>query len=177
MSNQPEQQGAGHQYPRWKRYVNALLSAELSRITRYYDQVIQWLPRGDDRGVLMSLIDSPSKRQLSSSESFPDLTAETEKRSAVLINGTFNHSHDIQGLLLELKAKLSRTSRVLVVLYNPYLRSLYNLANTLGLRQGELPGTFLTRTDLNNLAHLSGFSVVRERACLYCPNGVFTSLR
>lgn len=164
MSNQP---------PRWKKYVNALLGAELSRVTRYYDQVIQWLPRGDDRGMLLSLVDAPARRQLASSESFPDLTAETDRRSAVLINGTFNHSHDIQGLLLELKAKLSRTSRVLVVLYNPYLRPLYNLANRLGLREGELPGTFLTRTDLNYLAHLSGFEVVRERASVYCPFRLF----
>jgi hypothetical protein len=170
MSGQGAQTGgAGRRHPRWKRYINTLLAAELSRLTRYYDQVIHWLPRGDDRGLLLSLVDAPAKRRLSGDEPFPDLTAETERRTAVLMNGTLNHSLDIQALLVELKAKMSRTSRLLVVLYNPYHRWLYRLANSLGLREGELPDTFLTRVDLANLARLAGFSVVRQRPCVYFP--------
>ncbi len=165
--------GADHQHPRWKTYVNAVLAAELSRLTRYYDQVIQWLPREDDRGLLLSLLDAPAKRRLEMDEPFPDLTAETEQRTAVLINGTLNHSLDIQAQLREIKARVSRTSRVLVILYNPYLSWLYRLANLLGLRRGELPGTFLTRVDLSNLARLSGFSVVRQRPCVYFPFRLF----
>jgi len=164
---------ADQQYPQWKTYVNAVLAAELSRLTRYYDQVIQWLPRKDDRGLLLSLVDAPVKQRLEIGEPFPDLTAEVERRTAVLLNGTLNHSLDIQAQLLELKAKMSRTSRVLVVLYNPYLRWFYHLANLVGLRKGELPGTFLTRVDLTNLARLSGFSVVRQRACVYFPFRLF----
>ena len=170
MSKLGTQTGAaGHRHPRWRSYVNAVLAAELSRLTRYYDQVIQWMPREDDRGILLSLLDAPVKRRIEIGEPFPDLTVEAERRTAVLMNGTLNHSLDIQALLLELKAKMSRTSRVLVVLYNPYLRWLYLLANLLGLRKGELPGTLLTRVDLANLARLSGFSVVRQRACVYFP--------
>lgn len=165
--------GADRRYPRWKTYVNAVLAAELSRLTRYYDQLVQWLPREDDRGLLLSLLDAPAKRRLEVDEPFPDLTAETERRTAVLINGTLNHSWDIQELLSQLKARVSRTSRVLVVLYNPYLAWLYRLANLLGLRKGELPGTFLTRVDLSNLARLSGFSVVRQRPCVYFPFRLF----
>ena len=100
---------------------------------------------------------------------FPDLTGEVAQRTAVLLNGAFNHDFDIQGLLTDLKRKLSRTSRVIVVLYNPYLRGLFNLANRMGLRKGELPSTFVTRVDLQNLARLSGFDVVRERVAAYCP--------
>lgn len=165
--------GADRRYPRWKTYVNAVLAAELSRLTRYYDQLVQWLPREDDRGLLLSLLDAPAKRRLEIDEPLPDLTAETERRTAVLINGTLNHSWDIQELLSQLKARVSRTSRVLVVLYNPYLAWLYRLANLLGLRKGELPGTFLTRVDLSNLARLSGFSVVRQRPCVYFPLRLF----
>lgn len=153
--------------------MNTVLAAELSRLTRYYDQVIQWLPRDDDRGLLLSLLDAPAKRRLEMDEPFPDLTGEAEQRTAVLINGSLNHSLDIQAQLLELKARVSRTSRVLVVLYNPYLSWLYRLANLTGFRKGELPGTFLTRVDLSDLARLSGFSVVRERACVYFPFRLF----
>jgi hypothetical protein len=33
----------------WREYVNAFLAAEVSALTRYYDRVIQWLPREDDK--------------------------------------------------------------------------------------------------------------------------------
>ena len=153
----------------WKKYVNAFLAAELSTLTRYYDRLIQWLPREDDTGMLLAAMDAPSKETIGKNESFPDLTGETEKRTAILVNGTFNHDFDIQGLLLELKSKLSRTSRVVAVLYNPYLRLLYNLANRLGIRKGELPSTFLTRVDLENIVKVSGYEIVRHRLAVYFP--------
>ncbi len=123
----------------WKRYINALLANEPSALTRYYDRVIQWLPRDDDKGLLLSQIACPDKLKVEKGDDFPDLTREEEDRTAILINGTFNHHYDIQGLLTGLKPKLSRTSRLLLVLYNPYLRWAYKLANQLGLRSGELP--------------------------------------
>lgn len=73
----------------------------------------------------------------------------------------------------ELKTKLSRTSRVLLVAYNPYLSSLYRLANRLQIRKGELPTTFITRFDLENLAKLSGFAITRGRNTAYCPWKLF----
>jgi hypothetical protein len=159
--------------PGWKKHVNAVLAGELSTLTRYYDRLIQWLPREDDNGRLLAAMDAPAKQCVGRDDPFPDLTHENEKRTAILINGTFNHDFDIQGLLIQLKSKLSRTSRVLVVLYNPYLRWLYRLANHLGVRGGELPCTFVTRIDLQNIAKVSGFEIVRQRAAVYCPWKLF----
>ncbi|HXZ19561.1 MAG TPA: glycosyltransferase family 2 protein [Candidatus Acidoferrales bacterium] len=155
--------------PGWKKYVNRFLAAELSALTRYYDRLIQWLPREDDTGMLLAAMDAPIKQSLGRDEPFPDLSDETDKRTAILINGTFNHVFDIQALLTELKPQLSRTSRVLVVLYNPYLRWMYNLANRLRIRKGELPSTFLTRVDLRNIVKVSGFAIVRDRLAVYFP--------
>lgn len=155
--------------PRWKRYVNRLLGKELSRLTRYYDCVIQWLPRKEDGGALLANIDSPQKQVIEEGVPFPDLTGEDSRRTAVLVNGTFNHHFDIQGLLMDIKHKLSRTSRILVVLYNPYLRWFYYLANQFGIRKGELPGTFITRADLENIAKISGFEIARQRCVGYFP--------
>jgi hypothetical protein len=135
--------------------------------------VIQWLPREEDDGLLLSQIEAGEKLTVGKNETFPDLSEEAERRTAVLINGTLNHHSDIQALLADLKPRLSRTSRVLMVLYNPYLRWLYVLANRLGIRRGELPTTFITRVDLENLARLSGFSVVRQRLCGYFPWRLF----
>src|SRR5205807_9858348 len=68
-----------------------------------------------------------------------------------------------------LRPKLSRTSRLIVVLYNPYLRFLYGFANRLGLRSGDLPSTFITGVDLENLAKISGFEIVQQRFVAYVP--------
>ncbi len=39
--------------PAWRRYVNFLLAREISRLTRYYDGVYQWLPLKNDSGLLL----------------------------------------------------------------------------------------------------------------------------
>jgi hypothetical protein len=155
--------------PKWKLYLHGLLAAELSTVTRYYDRVIQWLPRSDDAGTVLAATDAPVKQSVGWDDPLPDLSGELEERSAVVVNGTFNHVFDIQGLLLKLKPKLARTSRVIVILYNPYLRWLYVLANWLGIRNGDLPTTFVTRTDLQNIVKVAGYEIVRQRLALYCP--------
>jgi hypothetical protein len=157
------------QASREPRYINRVIAREISTLTRYYDRVIQWLPRENDMGGLMDLVEAPEKIVLSDGEPFPDLTGETERRSAVLMNGTLNYNFDIQGLLVDLKARLAPSSRVLVVLYNPYLRAAYWLANRVGMRRGEVPRTFVTRVDLENLAELAGFTIARQRPCGYFP--------
>lgn len=155
--------------PAWRKYVNAFLAGEISALTRYYDRVIQWLPRDDDTGQLLEAVDAPRKETVGRDQDFPDLTDEREKRTAILINGTFNHDFDIQALLMRLKTKLARTSRLVVVLYNPYLRWAYYLTNRMGIRKGELPSTFVTRVDLQNIAKVAGFEIVRQRLAVYCP--------
>lgn len=161
--------GVSKRTPVWKRYVHQLVGREISALTRYYDRTIHWLPRPEDDGTLFASVDCPQKQVVSDEESFPDLTDEVEERTAVLVNGTFNHHFDVQGLLVNLKTHLARSSRVIVVLYNPYLRALYGLANKLGVRSGELPTTFITRVDLETLSAISGFAIVRQRPVVYCP--------
>jgi hypothetical protein len=168
-AREKERETAAIVTPRWKKYVNAFLAGELSTLTRYCDRLIQWLPREDDKGGLLAAMDAPVKETIGRDELFPDLTGESDKRTAILVNGTFNHEFDIQGLLSQLKPKLSRTSRVIAILYNPYLRSLYSLANRLRIRKGELPSTFLTQVDLRNIVKVAGFEIVRSRLAVYCP--------
>jgi len=157
---------------RWTRYLNTFLARELSTITRYYDGIIQWLPRENDSLQLFDELDAKAKKTIGEGEHFPRLDDE-EQRTGVLINGTLNHHFDVQGLLAELKPRLSRTSRILLVLYNPYFRRLYQLANRLGIRKGEVPTTFLRRIDLENLARISGFEIVRQQPKIYCPFHLF----
>ena len=152
-------------------FLRRLIAAEISSVSRYYDRVIQWAPLPHETGKLLDYVDAPSKVSISSGTGaeFPDCSAETEKRTVVLLNGNLNHSLDIQELLSDLKTKLSRTSRVIAVVYNPYLRMLFNLCSTLGIRKGETPFTFVTRNDLAGIAKISGFELVRIRPVVYSP--------
>lgn len=153
----------------WRRYVNGLIAAEISRLSRYADQVIQLLPRHEDGGVLLDQIDAPVKRCCDTIEQLSSLRDRRDDRSVLLLNGSFNHEYDIEEKLHRLHARMSRGSRLVVVAYNPYLRWLYTWANRVGIRQGEMPTTFLTETDLLNLARLSGFEVVRYRPVAFSP--------
>ena len=56
--------------PGWRTYVNAFLAAEISSLTRYYDRVIQWLPRDDDKGGLLAAIDAPRKETVAETSLF-----------------------------------------------------------------------------------------------------------
>jgi hypothetical protein len=153
--------------------VNSFLAGELSVFTKYYDQTIQWMPREEDTGMLLAMLEAPLKRSIRENELFPDVSNEQTTSTVVLINGTFNHEFDIQGLLSQLRPNLSRTSRLVTIFYNPYLRWLYVMANRLNIRKGELPSTFLTRVDLKNIAKIAGFEIVRERLAVYCPWKLF----
>ena len=152
-----------------RRYPNALLGLEISSLTRYYDRVVQYAPARHDDGLLLDLIACPEKASVKAGTPLPDMTGERDRRSAVLLNGTLNHSTDIQAALAEIKSRMSSTSRVIAVMYNPYFRSIYRLAQRLGLREGEVPTTFVTSTDLTNIARLSGFRLVRTRSVVYMP--------
>jgi Glycosyl transferase family 2 len=153
----------------WQRYANRVLAAEISLITRYYDAVVQYARRDNDRGLLLDFVECPVKNTIAEDEPLPDFRGERERRSAILLNGTFNHSTDIQGLLTTLRAAMTSTGRVIAVVYNPYFGAIYKLANRLRLRSGDVPTTFVTYTDLDNIARLSGFRVVRMRSTVYSP--------
>lgn len=123
---------------------------------------MQWQPLPTDSGYLFSHLEAPQKSTVAALAELPVSTDDASRR-IVFCNGTFNTSTDIQRLLQDLLPRLSRGDRVVVVCYNPYLQWLYWLANLLRLRNGALPTTFLTRSDLDNLALLSGYQIVRHR--------------
>lgn len=152
---------------RW-RYLYRRIAAEVSSLTRYCDRVIQCQPLPSDDGYLLEQIRAPEKSTVAFPADVPE-AADERSRRVVFFNGAFNFSTDLQELLLHLRGRLSRGDRIVGVCYNPYLQWLYALANALGLRGSPLPTTFLTRRDLDNLADLSGYEVVRHRPVGYCP--------
>jgi hypothetical protein len=153
----------------WKKYVYSIIGAEISSVTRYYDCVFHWVVGSIENPFLNQAVVCSKVNSISPQSPLPDLHNERDVRTAVVLNGVFNYNHDIEGLLAEIKPRLSRTSRLIAVLYNPYLSWLYRLANKIGLRQGEQPSTFVTRKDLENLVKLAGFEIVSLRPSVYFP--------
>ncbi len=153
----------------WRDYVYRMIGKEISDITRYYDGIFQWMPLPSDRGELLREIECPTKETCYTANGLPALFRFEGKRFAVLINGVFNHEADIEASLNDIKTSLGRSSRLLLVMYNPYLSPLYYLATRLNLRSGPMPITFITRTDLNNIARLTGYHIVRTRTVAYVP--------
>ncbi len=144
-------------------YSRRVIADEISLSSRFYDGVMQWRPLPHDSGELRAGISAPKVELCADGKSrIPDGTV-------VLLNGNLNHCLDIQGLLSEVKGKLTRGSRVMVVAYNPYARLVFRFLTSLGIRAGEVPSTFITRTDLTNLARLSGFEVTRTEPVLFFP--------
>jgi len=150
-----------------RQYTYALVAREISRVTRYADRVIHVDPLPGDSGILRQAIDAPAKI-VSQSGDLGGVLSESGV-DVVLFNGNFNHSTDIQGLLETVRPHLARHGRVVVALYNWYFAWLYRLADRLGLRQGPPIVTFITRSDLVQIARLAGFELVRLRPVAYLP--------
>ncbi len=153
----------------FRPYLDSILAREISAFAKYYDAVWQLLPLAHDKRKLLECLANQRKQVAESLERLPDWSKNLDDRSVVLLNGNFNHHFDVEALLASIKSKLNRQSRVVVVVYNSYLRNVYSIATKLGFRSGDLPSTFLTQNDLRNLATLAGFEVVRARPVGYIP--------
>jgi hypothetical protein len=146
----------------------ALVAREISRITRYADRVVHLDPLPSDTGILLRAIDAPLK-EIAASEHLPHAVNGADAVDVILFNGNFNHSTDIQGLLETVRPHLGRRGRIVVALYNSYFAWLFRLADRFGLRQGPPILTFITQSDLDQLARLAGFQLVRLRPTAYVP--------
>lgn len=152
-----------------KRWTYGHVAREVSRITRYADRVIQLDTLPGDTGLLLDHVKAPATGALRLGEVETIGPRDAGDRAVFLFNGNFNSSLDIQGLLERARTHMKRSDRVVVVLYNAYLAWLYRAADRLGLRDGPACTTFVTRTDLQQLARLSGFELVRLRPVVYLP--------
>jgi hypothetical protein len=123
--------------------------------------------------MLLNSLTCKKKSTAQSIEEVNSIANVPNHRTMILLNGNINYDHDISGTLTEIKSKLNRGSRITLVAYNPYLRSIYSLANKLGIRTGEVPTTFVTHTSLANIAKLAGYEVVRIRPTAYFPFPLF----
>ncbi|OHB79906.1 MAG: hypothetical protein A2W31_01760 [Planctomycetes bacterium RBG_16_64_10] len=153
----------------WKRYLYAVLAAEISTSTRFFDECVQLSPLPHDGGLLFEALQCPAKRVAASVGQVPDARRTPDRRVALLLNGNFNYLTDVQQDLSNLRPKLSRHTRLFVLMYNPFMSFLYTLASWLGLRHAPRPDVFLSEANLRTVAQLAGFQIVRIRPSVYLP--------
>lgn len=144
------------------RKLKRLIGREVSALARYCAECYQLFRRPEDSGEVLDAIQCGHKEIVDGVNNLPDLK-HPRRATLVLLNAVFNFHLDIEGVLKDIHGRLDRHSRVVAVAYNPYLRFLVSWATRLHLRRGEIPVTFLTRTDLVNICRLSGYDMVRLR--------------
>ncbi|MFZ2960673.1 MAG: glycosyltransferase family 2 protein [Candidatus Ozemobacteraceae bacterium] len=149
--------------------LEELLSAEIGSFSRFFDSLNQVARLPHDTGALLQSLPCPKKDEVPDAEALPDPSGLGQERVLYLLNGNVNHHLDLQGLLTGLRKRMNRHGRIVAVAFNPYLKWLYKLADSCGLRSGKSPVTFLTRASLKALAQLSGFEVVRIRPVGFLP--------
>ncbi|MBF0498834.1 MAG: glycosyltransferase family 2 protein [Candidatus Riflebacteria bacterium] len=154
---------------RFHNMIEELLTAEIGSFSRFFDRLYQVGRLPHDTGSLLQSLPCPNKEDAVDYSALPDSQSMGEDRALYLLNGNFNHNLDIQRLLSELRGKMNRHGRIVAIAFNPYLKWLYKLADSMGLREGKPPVTFLTRASLKDLARLSGFEIVRIRPVGFLP--------
>ncbi len=145
------------------------VAREISLVSQYFEQVVFFHPREGDVLALTPWIQAKARYVWSRDECRDEGGKENPIQTLFLLHGNLNYSLDIEDLLRDLNSVCERSSRVLIVMYNPYLSGLYRLLTWLGIRSGELPCTFVTWANLIHLTCLSQFEVVRRRRCGYWP--------
>jgi len=151
-----------------RSYTYQLIGAEISATTRFCDQLIQVSPLPHDDGLLLRSIECRRKKTVDNPQEIP-INDDANRRDALLLNGNFNASSDIQALLQHVRIRMNRGARLFVVLYTPYAQWIFRLLTFFGLRSGALPTTFVTETELRSLLRLSDMEVVRIRPAVFFP--------
>jgi hypothetical protein len=153
----------------FKKSFYKIIASEISTVSRYADELI-YIKHDEVQSYLFDKIDCPIR----TSSSFERLqTVQDGSISLFLFNGTFNYDVDIQEKLEGLRQKMNRSSRILLILYNPFFSWLFKAAGKLGMIKGGPPATFLTKDDLADLCELTQFEVVRTRTVAIFPFDIF----
>jgi len=150
-----------------KNYRN-FIAKEIARTSRFFSEVsIMGTSCVEKEYLQEALAKYPSPVH-------PLDAAEASEQSALLIYDTeFNSRTDLDRLLREAFHQVNRRGRLLLVLYNPYYRFLYQIANLLGLRKGTIPKNFMTRSNLDSLAKAAGFEIVQMSNPEFIPLRMF----
>jgi len=156
----------------WRYFVNGRIASVINSFSSFYDRVIQLSPKKEESHALLSQIECSEKYIYG--QDLENLKSENDSDASLyLMNGNLNYSYDIQLEFRTLHKIMNRESRIIGVVYNPYLSVLFKLAHKFKLIKGNCPDVFLTRASLKAIAKLSDFEIVRTRNCVSFPFRLF----
>ena len=158
-------------HTRFNEYITKTIAAEINRFSKYYDSLVQIDPLDGDKQTLLENIECPSKETVTSISASPK--AKSDKRQILLLNGNLNYEMDIQSRFDEAYETMSRNDRLVAILFNPYFRWVYRLAEFFNIKRSSNAVTFITNSNLKNLTKLSNFEIVRLRNAVYVPFKLF----
>ena len=151
------------------RYYRSIICREISRISRYYDMLIEWCPRPKATGFLFEKsIKKHGHVIWDKSETYLPLK-DRSKTQLVLLNGHLNYWNDIQKELEELKTKITRNTRIIAIVYSHYAKWLFIVLNKLGLRSEIVPRNYISLSSLSHIFRLSGYEMVAFRPLVFFP--------
>lgn len=151
-----------------KRYLNKKIAQNISKMSRYYEHLIQLEPLAHDNLEIFKQIENYDKQTY---ENLPDFKIQDDKsRSLIFLNANLNYNGDLIELLTILKTKLNRRSRIILLTYNPYYSFLYKIADWLKIRKAPAIKNFITCKDLQDMLKLSGYELVKISGIGFCLN-------
>lgn len=154
---------------RWITYLSTTIAREISSISRYYDSLIQWRAPSPDPSELFDGIDCPLKRVATTADGIPRGDGEPNQRTLVVLDGTLNSHEDCYRALIDLKGRLSRRDRVVLVYYTRWFRCVEWIKRCLSRTPPRAIQVFWNRPQLESLARSTGYEIVRTRPVAHCP--------
>ncbi len=154
-----------------RNYFYRMVAKEISKVARYAREVC-WVEsmEHDDGTLEQQVVADGTSVEAGGLQEFP---GQDPRPRVFVLNGSLNYSLDCEAILTRLSAETARRDRVAIVMYNPYLRPLYWLANLLGLRRGPYPTAFLSNADLSNIARITGFEVLKQKWIGFLPGHIW----
>jgi hypothetical protein len=138
-----------------------LISSEISRVARYFEKVTVVGEASSKKTLLEAYLKKACERSA-------DIHFSGEPECLIL-DEIFNYSTNLDVVLGELYEQMERSSRAVLVLYNPYYRFAYQVANVLGIRKGPPPKNFMTRSNLDCLLKAAKFDLVHIEHPVFIP--------
>lgn len=160
-----------------RSYCYKVIASHIFTIIQFYDTVIQLSPSIHDDLLIINYLKKWFKERSLDTKTIVQnnplqIGQAHNLRDAILLNGNLNYDFDIQATLQEIKKGITRTTRLILIMYNPLFSPLYVLASKIGIRRGDAPVTFLTHESFYGLMQLSGYEVVTIAPCVFFPHSL-----
>ncbi len=151
-------------------FFHRYIASEVSRLTKWYDQIIIWRPSSKVNTHVSEYIDNPCKQIATEYHEIANsTTASASNRRVILMEGHLNYDLDFEDQLSGIYERLTRRDRIVAICFNPYLRWVYFVVGFLQTKNQGQPKVFLTNASLRQIAKLHQFEVVRTRPIVAVP--------